>query len=130
MRQVMAPMKKQVIGIAVGFLLWSVVLSSIAAGQANQKGQWTTLPNLMPINPVHATLLNNGKILIVAGSGNCPPSQSGCPSGPPYGISNSSGAGLYDPVAGTFTQFTLSWDMFCNSMVVLPDGRVLIDGGT
>ncbi len=107
-----------------------IAVSPSALGQVNVQGQWTTLSNVMPINPIHAALLRNGKVLVVAGSGNCPPSQSGCPSGAPYGLSNHSGAGVYDPVAKTFTQFTLSWDMFCNSAVVLPDGRVFINGGT
>src|SRR5438477_6968475 len=97
----------------------------ITMAQANVQGQWSTLPNLMPINPVHAALLSNGKVLVVAGSGNCPPSQSGCPSSPPYGPSNHSGALLWDPVSGTITQFSLSWDMFCNGMVLLQDGRAL-----
>ena len=35
------------------------------------------------------------RVLVVAGSGNCPPSQGGCPSGPPYGPSNNSGALLW-----------------------------------
>lgn len=100
-------------------------------GQANIQGQWSTLPNTVPVNPVHATLLSNGNLLIVAGSGNCPPSQTGCPSGPPYGPANGSGALLLNPFTGqTIQQFTLSWDMFCNGMVLLQDGRVLIDGGT
>src|SRR5215475_10019141 len=112
------------------FVYISVFVAS-ALGQVNVRGQWTTLPNALPINPVHATLLANGKILIVAGSGNCTPSLTGCPSGPPYGPSNGSGALLLDPVTGqTIRQFTLSWDMFCNAMVLLQDGRVLIDGGT
>ena len=84
----------------------------------------------MPINPVHVALLNNGNILVVAGSGNCKPGQSGCPSGPPYGPSNNSGALLLNPVTGAITQFSISWDMFCNGMVVLQDGTALIDGGT
>ena len=83
----------------------------------------------VPINPIHVALLANGKVLVVAGSGNCPPSQSGCPAGAPYGPSNSCGAALYDP-PGTFTPFTVTWDMFCNGMVLLPDGRAFIDGGT
>src|SRR5438552_9297494 len=100
-------------------------------GQAQTVGQWRTLSNTMPINPVHVALLSNGKVLVVAGSGNCPPSQSGCPSGPPYGPSNGSGALLVDPVSGqTISQFSLSWDMFCNGMVLLQDGRALIDGGS
>jgi hypothetical protein len=85
----------------------------------------------MPINPIHVALLSNGYVLVVAGSGNCPPSQSGCPSGPPYGPSNGSGALLLDPVSGqTIAQFSLSWDMFCNGMVLLQDGTALVDGGT
>ncbi|HEX3354992.1 MAG TPA: galactose oxidase-like domain-containing protein, partial [Terriglobales bacterium] len=117
-------------GILLALLLLLGVIVPAAMGQANVKGQWTTLSQTTPINPIHAALMKNGKILIVAGSGNCPPSQSGCPSGPPYGPSNASGAEIYDPVAGTFTAFTLSWDMFCNGMVNLPDGRVLVNGGS
>ena len=118
---------------------WALVSSSLvvafcsigAMAQVSVQGQWTTLPPAVPINPIHAVLLNGGKILVVAGSGNCPPSQSGCPSGPPYGPANGSGALLLDPVTGqTLQQFTVSWDMFCNAMVLLQDGRVLIDGGT
>jgi len=107
-----------------------------AAATAAAQGVWSTLPNLAPINPIHAALLPNGKVLIVAGSGNCPPTETGCPGYPnasyagPYGPSNGSGATLYDPVAGTFTPFSVSWDMFCNDMVLLPDGRALIVGGT
>ena len=106
------------------------VLVPVTMGQADVQGQWSTLPYPMPINPIHAALLSNGKVLVVAGSGNCPPSQSGCPTGPPYGPPNNSGALLWDPVSGAITQFSVSWDMFCNGMVLLPDGRVLIDGGT
>src|ERR1700758_927092 len=34
------------------------------------QGVWRTLPYLMPINPISATLLHTGKVLIVAGSEN------------------------------------------------------------
>ena len=104
--------------------------SSTLMGQVQTIGQWSTMSQTMPINPVHVALLANGKILVVAGSGNCPPSLSGCPSGAPYGPSNNSGALLFDPVAGTFTQFSVSWDMFCNAISLLPDGRAFINGGT
>jgi hypothetical protein len=110
-----------------------VVLGALAPGvcaQANVQGQWSTMSTLMPINPIHSALLYNGKILVVTGSGNCPPSQSGCPSGPPYGAANSSGALLFDPTTGNITPFTVSWDMFCNGMVVLSDGRAFINGGS
>src|SRR5215472_8246609 len=116
-------------GILVSLLLFSLLLPRVMA-QASVQGQWSTQSNTMPINPVHVALLGSGKVLVVAGSGNCPPSQSGCPSGPPYGPSNNSGALLWDPATGTIAQFSLSWDMFCNGMVLLSDGRALIDGGT
>jgi galactose oxidase-like protein/PKD domain-containing protein len=87
-----------------------------AQGQAAQ-GKWQTLPTLMPINPVHAALLHNGQILIVSGSGNV------------AGNTNFQ-AGIFDPASGNVTTMPVTWDMFCNAMVVLPDGRVFVDGGT
>jgi hypothetical protein len=124
--------RRRVLSCLSHVLVSSLVLSvlvPVTMGQANVQGQWSTLPYLMPINPIHAALLSNGKVLVVAGSGNCPPSQSGCPTGPPYGPPNNSGALLWDPVVGAITQFSVSWDMFCNGMVLLKDGRALIDGG-
>jgi len=98
--------------------------------QASVQGQWSTLNYSMTINPIHVALMHNGKILVVTGSGNCPPSQSGCPSGPPFNGSNHAGAVVVDPVANNIAQLSVNWDMFCNSMTMLSDGRVLIAGGT
>src|SRR5207253_846276 len=39
-------------------------------------------------------------------------------------------ASVYDPVAGTFNTLNVPKDMFCAGHVTLPDGRVLIQGGT
>jgi hypothetical protein len=103
---------------------------SAAMAQPAVQGQWSTLTNLAPINPIHAALLPTGNVLIVAGSGNCPPSQAGCPAGPPYGPPNGSGAALYYPGAKTFWPLYSPYDMFCNGMVVLYGGRALIAGGT
>jgi hypothetical protein len=110
--------------------LFFVGMSKPGLGQAQTVGKWSTASYTMPINPVHVALLNNGKILVIAGSGNCPPSQAGCPTGSPYGPANNSGALLLDPTNGNITQFSLSSDMFCNGMIVLQDGRALINGGT
>ncbi|HXP82795.1 MAG TPA: chitobiase/beta-hexosaminidase C-terminal domain-containing protein [Verrucomicrobiae bacterium] len=85
--------------------------------QANATGQWQTLPYTMPINPIHVTLLNTGNVLVVSGSGNDP------------GNPNLQAA-VWNPLAGTVTVQTVGFDMFCNGMITLPDGRVLIAGGT
>jgi hypothetical protein len=126
-------MSKMSVPLRQGALAVSMLLSTfvpMAIGQANVQGKWSTLSYTMPINPIHAALLHNNKILVVTGSGNCPSSQPGCPSGPPYGPGNGSGALLLDLVAGNITQFSVNWDMFCNAMITLPDGRAFINGGT
>jgi hypothetical protein len=84
-----------------------------ASSQANVTGQWQT----MPINPVHAALLRTGKILIVSGSGN-------------VAANKDFEAAIWDLQAGNITTQPVAWDMFCNGMVVLPDGRPFILGGT
>jgi len=85
--------------------------------QAPIQGQWRTLPNTMPINPVHVALLRNGKVLVVSGSGNV------------AGNTNFQAA-LWDPQTGAITTQPVAWDMFCNGMSVLPDGRPFVMGGT
>jgi len=82
-------------------------------------GQWVTLARQMPINPVHIVLLNTGKVLIVSGSGN-------------VAGNTDFESGVWDPTRPEDPIVTrpLAWDMFCNGIVVLPDGRPLINGGT
>ncbi len=101
----------------VGIFLLCLFAAVFAAAQANVVGQWTTLPTSMPINPVHVAMLHTGKVLVVSGSGNV------------AGNTNFQ-AGVFDPATGLVTTQPISWDMFCNGMVILPDGRPLIVGGT
>ena len=97
------------------FVLGFVVLS--AWGQANVQGQWQTLPTQMPINPVHIAMMRNGKVLIVSGSANFP-------------SDTNYKAAVWDPQTDTTTIQPLSYDMFCNGMIVLPDGRLFVVSGT
>ena len=115
---------------ALALLLALAAAVPDARAQADVQGQWSTLNYSMTINPIHVALMHNGKILVTTGSGNCPASQSGCPTGAPYGGGNHSGAVVLDPAAQAITQQSVAWDMFCNGMTVLPDGRVFVVGGT
>jgi hypothetical protein len=81
------------------------------------QGKWSTLSYTMPINPVHIALLHTGKVLVVAGSGN-------------VAAETNYQAAVWDPDSGSIITQPVAWDMFCNGMVVLPDGRALINGGT
>jgi hypothetical protein len=83
-------------------------------------GLWTTLPYLMPINPIHCSLLRTGKVLIISGSENNPPEHE---AGEYY-------AAVWDPQSGAFAVQNLLWDLFCNGMAALPDGRFLVVGGS
>ena len=85
--------------------------------QPSVQGRWQVAQTTMPINPVHVALLNNGKVLIVSGSGN---------------VANETlfQAAVWDPQSGNVVTQPLGWDMFCNGMVVLPDGRAFVNGGT
>jgi hypothetical protein len=83
-------------------------------------GRWTVLDYEMPVRAMHASVLKNGKVLLLAGSGNSVDNFA----------AGSFKASIWDPVAGTFTTLDVPKDMFCSGHVTLPDGRVLIQGGT
>ena len=107
-------------GSVLGVLLLGMSLGSSTTqpvlAQAGTQGQWRTLPSPTPINPVHVALMRTGQVLIVSGSGNLP-------------TETSYSASIWDPASEVFQTQTLNWDMFCNGMVVLHDGRVLVNGG-
>src|ERR1700688_2528004 len=94
----------------------SLLYAPASHGQANVQGTWQTIPTTMTINPVHVALMANGKILVISGSGN---TSSNVPLN----------AGIFDPASGILTTQPIGWDMFCNGMVVLPDGRPFVMGG-
>jgi len=101
----------------IGLLLAVSSTTPALRAQAGSVGQWATLPYVMPINPVHSALMNNGKVLIVSGSGNVAAETNFR-----YAVLDLQA----ETVAVTYSQ---PWDMFCNGMVVLSDGRVFVNGG-
>ncbi|GLF93106.1 DUF1929 domain-containing protein [Streptomyces yaizuensis] len=83
------------------------------------KGRWEVLPTRNPVRSVHSVVLHNGKVLVIAGSGN---SESMFEAG-------TFTSAVYDPGPGTWKQIPTPVDMFCAGHVQLQDGKVLIMSG-
>jgi hypothetical protein len=83
-------------------------------------GQWTVSGTQMPLRTIHSTLLRDGRLLLIAGSGNDVDQFK----------AGTFKAAVWDPVTNVFTNLTVPDDMFCSGHVTLADGRVLIAGGT
>ncbi|WP_200303880.1 kelch motif-containing protein [Streptomyces adelaidensis] len=91
-------------------------------GYKAQYGSWTNvdIPERFRTNAIHAALLHTGKVLIVAGSGN---EQKKFDKG-------SFDTVLWDPVKNTYKKIPTPVDFFCAGHAQLPDGRLLVAGGT
>jgi len=105
------------------FFIFTLILAALAAPgfaaaqSAAVEGRWDTLSYTMPINPIHCALLHTGKVLVVAGSENDPTFDEYL-------------AAVYDPATGSIVVQQLLWDVFCNGMAALADGRLVVVGGT
>jgi hypothetical protein len=94
--------------------------SSTDPASVASKGCWQTLPEKMEINPIHMGMLHTGKVLVLAGSGALASDLD----------EHILKAAVWDPLTGTIAIQDLQYDMWCNGMAFLPDGRALIVGGT
>ncbi|MGV9884201.1 galactose oxidase-like domain-containing protein [Streptomyces sp. NPDC003006] len=128
--------RKTLIGVGAGALL--VGLNAPAAlsfaeeqyyeykisrpGYKARYGSWkqVDIPEEFRTNAIHAALLHTGKVLIVAGSGN---EQKKFDAG-------SFDTVLWDPKNNTFKKIDTPVDFFCSGHAQLPDGRLLVAGGT
>ncbi|MFI6943332.1 galactose oxidase-like domain-containing protein [Streptomyces sp. NPDC050418] len=91
-------------------------------GYKAKYGSWNTVdvPEEFRTNAIHAALLHTGKVLIVAGSGN---SQKNFDAGTFDTI-------LWNPADDSFKKIPTPEDFFCSGHTQLPDGRLLVAGGT
>ncbi|MDW4909026.1 kelch motif-containing protein [Streptomyces sp. ADMS] len=91
-------------------------------GYKAKYGSWSAvdIPEKFRTNAIHAALLHTGKVLIVAGSGN---EQKKFDKG-------SFDTVLWDPKTDTFKKIATPDDFFCAGHAQLPDGRLLVAGGT
>jgi PKD repeat protein len=101
----------------IGLLLAVSSTAPTLRAQSGTYGEWRTLASLMPINPVHTALMHDGRVLIVSGSGNV------------AAETNFRSAVLDLQADRLDVTYSQPWDMFCNGMVVLADGRVFVNGG-
>lgn len=92
--------------------------SRIPEVSAQSAGQWSLSSNTTTV-AIHASVLPSGKIFYFAGSGYHSSHQDG-----PYE------ARVLDPVAGTESSVSMSEDLFCAGQAPLPNGNILIAGGT
>ncbi|MFG2945115.1 galactose oxidase-like domain-containing protein [Streptomyces adustus] len=82
-------------------------------------GRWTVLPTQNPVRSMHSVVLNNGKVLLIAGSGN---------SEEQFNAGTFTSA-VYNPADGSYKVIPTPKDMFCAGHVQLQDGRVLVMSG-
>src|SRR5687768_6943641 len=85
---------------------------------AQTAGSWTSGPDTDTV-AIHASVLPSGKIFYFAGSGYHSSHQQG-----PFE------ARLLDPTTGNDTNVSMSEDMFCAGQAPLPNGNILVAGGT
>ncbi|MFJ2347242.1 radical copper oxidase GlxA [Streptomyces antimycoticus] len=87
-----------------------------------ENGHWDVVdvPQQYRINTIHAALLHTGKVLLVAGSGNNAKNFA----------AKSFRSVLWDPEKNTFTNIPTPKDLFCSGHSQLPDGKLLVAGGT
>ncbi|MER7008484.1 galactose oxidase early set domain-containing protein [Dactylosporangium sp. NPDC000555] len=87
---------------------------------ANGYWQVVELPKGQRVNAIHAALLPSGRILLIAGSGN---DREQFQAGTFKTL-------IFDPVNGRTTLVPTPTDLFCAGHAYLPDGKLLVAGGT
>jgi hypothetical protein len=131
---------RRLLGLLIGMLVFCGVLAAnvptvgatvtgwVRHYQITQKayeekyGLWTKLniPVKFRVNGIHSTLLSNGDVLIMAGSGN---NQA-------YFNAGTFKTLLLNPVTMREKLIPTPWDLFCAGHIELPDGNILLAGGT
>ncbi|MFJ2261864.1 galactose oxidase-like domain-containing protein [Streptomyces sp. NPDC087844] len=87
-----------------------------------ENGKWDIVefPEKYRLNTIHAALLHTGKILLIAGSGNNQDNFD----------AKKFDTRIWDPVKKTIKKVPTPADLFCTGHTQLPNGNLLIAGGT
>jgi hypothetical protein len=99
---------------------WSNWVTVPDSGAWEEKGSWELLPYNTPVLPIHAALLHTNKVFFFAGSSNDEQS---------FNRADFRSV-VWDYTAGTFNHPQTPIDFFCCGHAFLPDGRLLVAGGT
>ena len=99
--------------------LATMEVQPLATGPA-ARGTWGSVLAWTPHIPVTASILPNGKLLTFASN-----QRTSFPNGPEFTY-----AAVWDPDTGQFTEVNNNrHDMFCGGTALLPDGRLVVNGG-
>jgi hypothetical protein len=120
-----------VVGVLLGVNLPTMTSAALSAfhnyeinshGYEARNGHWSILklPGRFRVNAIHAALLDTGKVLIIAGSGN---------DGAQFKAGKFKSI-VWNPTTNKFKLIDTPSDMFCGGHSFLPDGKLLIAGGT
>lgn len=89
-------------------------------------GLWTIVAT-SPVRSVHAVMEDTGNILLMAGTGNSAGLGGHVVDALPQADYK---AAVFDPNTMSFLPLNGLWDLFCGGHVILPDGNILVAGGT
>jgi len=93
-------------------------MSTVDVASLATKGVWELLPCHAPLLPVHGAVLHTGRVLLFSGSGNDELYTTGLRSA------------VWDYASGEWTAPFTPVDFFCAGQAFLPDGKLLVAGGT
>lgn len=120
--------------------LFTIMDLTLDIDQAAAKGIWRLLPYLSEVLPVHAAVLHTGKVLFFAGSGNNAVRFASRDFG--NVVKKIYTSVIWDPTQATLGTTTFKHpasrfrgdgsviDFFCCGHTFLPDGQILVAGGT
>ena len=123
--------RRNLMMVAACLMIFNAVSCSLSSGtqfasihvdERTILGHWNILdmPAQARVNAIHAALLPTGKVLVIAGSGNSPRNFA----------AGSFTSLLWDPQTGSFTLVPTPDDLFCGGHTLMPDGKLLVAGGT
>lgn len=106
----------------VRYQAWAYNSMINSAEYQSAYGKWNVieLPDGVALNTIHTVVLPTGKLLLIAGSGN-DVMQS---------LAGTFRTLVYDPVSGQTREIPTPSDVFCAGIAFLPNGNLLVAGGT